>query len=347
MVTDAQQQPGWGWAAQLVWYLEEQNVLGSPAVLVQPIHAPQFDTVRITPLAVYTCASDPTDTVFELPIAGYATTFTGSASLSPSPDPPATPPQLSGAAVYQLARANYAGLYGTTAVEQARTRATESCSATVTCDLPKSSTDCRKLCSLARIFAPWRHHLDRRDAGGNRRHDTGRRTGEHVPNDVLGDLATFGSYHIAGVQFLYGAVRYISSPTRSTWQLSRIFVHAPAVEQVAVGRVVPVTVVPVTVVPATVVPATVVRVAMDGAPKVRAVLIPARKKATTDQWDQCSVRNSAELTRTSRRVNRELHLGETPAAFHSPGQVTGPRSWPAPANDLHLRARLKPGVPPV
>ena len=92
MVTDAQQQPGWGWAAQLVWYLEEQNVLGSPAVLVQPIDAPQFETVRITPLAVYACPSDPTDTVFELPIAGYATTFTGSALHVPfSRSAPAAP----------------------------------------------------------------------------------------------------------------------------------------------------------------------------------------------------------------------------------------------------------------
>ena len=208
MVTDAQQQPGWGWAAQLVWYLEEQNVLGSPAVLVQPIDVRDSST-RSESLRSRSIprGPDPTDTVFKLPIAGYATTFTGSCSLpvplSRSRPPP--PPNCLAPPCTSWPEPTTRACTVRPRLSRGRTRATESCSATVTCDLPKSSTDCRKLCSLARDSSrlggtTWIGVMPAATSAMTQVVGTG----EHVPNDVLGDLATFGSYHIAGVQFLYG-----------------------------------------------------------------------------------------------------------------------------------------------
>ena len=91
-IPDPEGEPGWGWAAKILPYLEEGNV----ALRVQeklPILDPVHDAIRVNVIPGYLCPSESAETTWKLYAEG------GSPELC------------------TLARANYVGNYGTGEIE--------------------------------------------------------------------------------------------------------------------------------------------------------------------------------------------------------------------------------------
>jgi type II secretory pathway pseudopilin PulG len=228
---DSAEQTGWGWATMILPYLEQQYV---PAAASQtddgapgagrdggtrrrgpppwaggpPIEDPLNAQFRETPIAVYLCPSDPSPQVFMLRARGA----TGSgAQVAEAPED--TREVGGGPPMFRVARANYAGVFGTSAIESSpssgdgvfyhnsRIRSAnirDGLSNTVFVGERSSRlggttwvgsvSGARK--SMARVVG---------------------RTGQ-VPNDVLGYFEDFSSHHVAGAGFLFGdgAVRVLS-----------------------------------------------------------------------------------------------------------------------------------------
>ncbi len=197
--------PGWGWAAILLPYLEQETLVqtagpgfppGSPGPSGPPIGDPSRRRFREALLEVYLCPSDPGDPLFMLHQAG------GGGGGGPGGPP-----------LFEVARANYMGLFGTVAIES----------------MPQAGDGVFFQNSRIR-FADIRDGLSNTLLVGERSSRPGGSTwvgavpGAHrgmarivgrtgsVPNDVLNDLADFGSYHPFGANFVMadGAVRMIS-----------------------------------------------------------------------------------------------------------------------------------------
>lgn len=87
-------EPGWGWASQMLPFIEQRNVsegmIQYPVSITSSVHA----AVRVQKLPVFRCKSDPGSDVFDLPSE-------------------ADPSQI----LVQLASANYVGVFGTTELE--------------------------------------------------------------------------------------------------------------------------------------------------------------------------------------------------------------------------------------
>ncbi len=106
IATDAEGGPGWGWAAMLLPYLEEENLYKQHLHLRVPIDDPENELIRSTALAVFLCPSDPEAEMFELPFGGEDEhEHAGVARNEPLPAP--------------VARANYVGMFGTEEIEHA------------------------------------------------------------------------------------------------------------------------------------------------------------------------------------------------------------------------------------
>ncbi len=86
--------PGWGWAARLLPFIEQNTVYKSLVRLELPITDPANDAARLFPLKIYRCPSDVGGKTFVLPGGGP---YLGSGSYSP----------------VELAIGNYMGVFGT------------------------------------------------------------------------------------------------------------------------------------------------------------------------------------------------------------------------------------------
>lgn len=193
--------PGWGWAAILLGFLEQktlQNTAGPgfPGVSFgsggPPIGDPANQRFRETSVAAYLCPSDPSDDRFLLNKSGGG-----------GPGPP----------MFEVARANYVGVFGTQAVESS----------------PLSGNGVFFQNSRIR-FADIRDGLSNTLLVGERGSRLGGSTwvgavpgsdrgtarvvgrAGSVPNDLRNDLADFSSYHPFGANFALadGSVKMLS-----------------------------------------------------------------------------------------------------------------------------------------
>jgi prepilin-type N-terminal cleavage/methylation domain-containing protein/prepilin-type processing-associated H-X9-DG protein len=90
--------PGWGWAALILPYIEQDAVYRRIQLgvdITDPIHR----DVRMTSLSIYLCPSDPGDTIFTVNVAGDV-------------EPYQTPLTDSQGMPVKVAHANYCGVFG-------------------------------------------------------------------------------------------------------------------------------------------------------------------------------------------------------------------------------------------
>lgn len=209
-------EPGWAWAAMLLSFTEQQNLLsgsgvgahsggpagaGGPAGPGGPGGPPTFQinhasnkSLRESSVATFVCPSDPTEKVFML--------YQGSPGGGPG-----------GPAMFEVARANYVGVFGTGAVETS----------------PGAGNGCFFQNSTTRfgdILDGLSNTLLVGEHGSRLDHSTwvGAVPGAHrnmarvvcsalrVPNHVPSDLADFGGFHPGGANFVLcdGSVRMIN-----------------------------------------------------------------------------------------------------------------------------------------
>ena len=87
-------EPGWGWATQILPYMEQTAVLEGLVHRELPITDPANEDVRVLPLQIYRCPSDQSEPTFTLQGGGIDV---GSGGFSP----------------VELAIGNYVGVFGT------------------------------------------------------------------------------------------------------------------------------------------------------------------------------------------------------------------------------------------
>ena len=219
-------EPGWGWAAMLLSLNEQQNLLrdsgfgaaagghtgpGGPG---GPGSPPEFQiahasnkTLRESSLTGYLCPSDPSESLFTLHQGGSGGGPGGSGG-GPG-----------GASMFEVARTNYVGVFGSGVVETA----------------PEAGNGCFFQNSwlgfgdiadgLSNTLLVGEHgsRLDHATwigavPGAHRNQVRVVSTARRVPNHVPNDLADFSSFHPGGANFVFcdGSVRMISDQIELT-----------------------------------------------------------------------------------------------------------------------------------
>ncbi len=189
--------PGWGWAAMLLKFMEQETLEstsgpgfppGGPGSGGTPIGDPRNQRLRETPIPLLLCPSDPSDEVFMLHRGGPG----GGGG-------PGGPP------MFEVARANYLGVFGTRTIE-ADPRAGDGTffqnSSLRFADIRDGLSNtlvvgerCSRLgCATWVGAVPGAYQARARVVG---------RAGS-VPNHVLNDFADFSSDHPFGAEFLLG-----------------------------------------------------------------------------------------------------------------------------------------------
>lgn len=235
-------QPGWGWAAALLSYLEERTPpaptqsstapesdtstsgrppwvggpppwakAGSglpPGLLATPISASKCQAFRETPIAVFLCPSDPSPKQFTLTEADFNDLSVETTSVDDEASS-----DTDGSPLFIIARANYTGVFGAAAIQ----------------DVPSSGDGAFYHNSQTRLD-DLRDGISNTIVVGERSSRLGSVTwvgsvaeanrpmsrvvgrAERVPNDPLGHFEDFGSQHVSGAFFLFGdgSVRLLS-----------------------------------------------------------------------------------------------------------------------------------------
>ena len=204
-------QPGWSWASQILPYLEQVTIEIPQGPPGHAIGHPANQQLRQKPIPLFLCPSDPSPKVFMLHEAGPPSP----ANSNPNPGgpgggPPIDPP---GPPMFEVARANYSGVFGTSVIEthpnqgdgtffqNSRIRfAAIMDGLSNTLIVGERSS---RLGNSAWIGAvPGAHRSMARVVGRSGR----------APNDVLNDFSDFSSHHLVGAHFLVGdgSVRMIN-----------------------------------------------------------------------------------------------------------------------------------------
>jgi prepilin-type N-terminal cleavage/methylation domain-containing protein len=209
--------PGWGWGAMLLPYMEETNLYESNFNPTRSISDPLSKSLRETPVAAFLCPSEPYDSRFWLPQddgQGHSHEEESETGLQHAEHAPTDEGHYDeGEPMFYLARSNYVGMFGTTEIE----------------DLPSAGNGMffhnsqlafkRVLDGLSKtIFVGERSsRLGSSTWVGNvagAKESMARIVGtaDHLPNARVGHFDDFSSRHPQGAHFLLGdgSVRILS-----------------------------------------------------------------------------------------------------------------------------------------
>jgi len=190
-------EPGWGWAARILPFVEQKNVSKGLIDFNRPITDPVNDVARLHPLPGYRCPSDDGPPQFTLDSAG-------------SP----------GTALTDLATGNYIGVFGTTELEDCETVPLgEWCQGDGVffhhvgvpfSDVPDGLSHTLFVGERSSRLggSTWTGCV----AGGEEAFSRFLGIADHTPNHPTGHFDDFGSYHPTGTNFLVGdgSVRMIT-----------------------------------------------------------------------------------------------------------------------------------------
>ena len=220
MQMSADGEPGWGWGAAILGHAGQGPAaalpnfppgggppggLGPPDGLGRPpgIGHPRHQQARETPVPIFLCPSDPSPAVFML--HGPAPHDWVNAS--------AVGPEARGEPIFQVARANYSGVFGTNSIETSPDQGNG-------CFFRNSRIrfdDIHDGLSNTLLVGERSSRLDSATWVGavpGAQRAAARIVGRagRVPNDVLNDFSDFSSHHPFGANFLLadGSVRLIS-----------------------------------------------------------------------------------------------------------------------------------------
>lgn len=211
--------PGWGWSAMLPEFFEQQTLKsgsgpgagpGGPHSGGKPISDPANRRFRETPIPLLLCPSDPSEEVFMIQQGSNGGGGSGSGGGSGGGG---SGSGGGGSPMFELARANYSGVFGNTTIENhpqtgagiffqnSRIRFADIVDG-------QSNTLLIGERSSRLDYATWVGAVPGAYRGMARIVGTA----GGVPNDVLNDFADFGSHHPFGANFAMGdgAVRMIS-----------------------------------------------------------------------------------------------------------------------------------------
>jgi prepilin-type N-terminal cleavage/methylation domain-containing protein len=187
---DPLNEPGWGWAACILPFVEQNNLANSMIHFDQSIASPANIEIAKTVLPLYRCPSDDSPATFEW-----------------------IPDEAGGVSIPQLATANYIGVFGTQDVHECGTAAF-SCKQCISNGAFYHNSGLR--------FADFRDGLSQTFVVGERTADLDHSTwigappgdacspglvvgtATDAPNSTEADKHNFGSRHSAGTHFLLG-----------------------------------------------------------------------------------------------------------------------------------------------
>ncbi len=192
---DGSERPGWGWAAQILPFIEEdKTVFKNRGDLMRAIDDPMFAGARRLSLYIYLCPSDDT-----------ALTFVPPAAQSDAAVRVAFLASVVAQDRLSFARANFAGVYGTHPVEDAPDRGNGVLFRNSRVQFRQLTQGLSKTLLIGeRSSRPGGTTWAGVIPGADRAMARIVGSTDKVPNDVLGDLGNFSSYHVAGANFLFG-----------------------------------------------------------------------------------------------------------------------------------------------